>query len=452
MRQLLKWPYKRSGISLPMQKNNDGRIDVMKKLLALLLSTILVLTMLAGCGKTTAPVDDGNKEEVTIHLFHQKQEAQEAFAQIIDAFHTEYPNITVEQEIVTNDPAAILKARIATGEVPDIFQGANDTMDIAQGGYIMELTDEAFLNNITDEARAASSFTDADGHTWAMPVDGSCEGIFYNKDIFAKYDLAVPTTVSELKAVVDTLEANGETPFAMGFKDAWTIKPVSLVAAASAIYGQDINWDSKKNNNEASFATTEGWTTTFEMTKFVYEHGNTNSAFDTDYNGACAMMANGEAAMMINGLWALEPIKQINSEVNLGMMAMPVSENAADTKLFQFPDFGLSVSASTRYPEECKLFLEFLTRPEIAELWCSTSKLFSAVKGVSVDFDPMADDVNAYIDAGMVCTQVDRGWPTAFGAEYESALSNYLLDLTTLDNVMSTLDSAWDTAKTASQS
>lgn len=440
----------------------------MKKILVLLLCAALILTMLTACGSgdapavpaetnTGSPVAAGDnaepaQQEVTIHLFHQKQEAQEAFAQIIDAFHSEYPYITVEQEIVTNDPAAILKARLATGEVPDIFQGATDTMDIARGGYIMELSNEAFLDNITDEARAASSFTDADGHTWAMPVDGSCEGIFYNKDIFAEYDLSVPTTLSELKAVIDTLEANGVTPFAMGFKDAWTIKPVSLVAAASAIYGQDINWDSKKDSGEACFAGSEGWTSTFEITKMVYQHGNTRTAFDTDYNGACAMMANGEAAMMINGLWALEPIRQINPDVNLGMMAMPASEDPKDTKLFQFPDFGLSISASTEYPEECKLFLEFLTRPEIAELWCSTSKLFSAVKGVSVDFDPLADDVNAYIDAGMVCTQVDRGWPTAFGPEYESALSNYLLDLSSLDDILSSLDAAWDNARAASQS
>lgn len=155
--------------------------------------------------------------------------------------------------------------------------------------------------------------------------------------------------------------------------------------------------------------------------------------------------------MMINGLWALEPVKEINPDVNLGMMAMPVSEDEKDTKLFQFPDFGLSISASTEHPKEGKLFLEFLTRPEIAELWCSTSKLFSAVKGVSVDFDPMADDVNTYIESGMVCTQVDRGWPTAFGAEYESALSNYLLDLDSLENIMNTLDLAWETARAASQ-
>ena len=69
-----------------------------------------------------------------------------------------------------------------------------------------------------------------------------------------------------------------------------------------------------------------------------------------------------------------------------------------------------------------------------------------------MDFDPLADDVNAYIDAGMVCTQVDRGWPTAFGPEYESALSNYLLDLSSLDDILSSLDTAWDNARAASQS
>ena len=418
----------------------------MKKQIAFFLCILFMLSILP----TNALADNQDGQAVSIHLFHQKQEAQEAFAQIIEAFENEYPGIVVEQEIVTNDPAAILKARIATGEIPDIFQGANDTMDIVRGGYILELTDEAFMDRITLEARSASSFTDAEGHTWAMPVDGSCEGIFYNKDIFNKYELAVPETITDLENVISVLEANNVTPFALGFKDAWTIKPISLVAAASAIYGKDINWDSKKDSGEASFAETDGWTTTFELTKMVYQYGNTRTAFDTDYSGACAMIANGEAAMMINGLWALEPIREINPDVNLGMMAMPVSDIANEAKLFQFPDFGLSISSSTSHPDECKLFLEFMTRYEIAELWCSTSKLFSAVKGVSVDFDPLAADVNNYIDSGMVCTQVDRGWPTAFGSEYESQLSSYLLDLVTVQDAMSTLDTVWANARAVS--
>lgn len=436
----------------------------MKRKLLLFVVAVLVLSILAGCSggnttpaETTTPPDAGQpsdqvQEQVTIYLFHQKQEAQETFAKIIEAFNKEYPYITVEQEIVTNDPAAILKARIATQEIPDIFQGALDTMDIAHGGYIMDLAGESFLNNIAEEALNDSSFTDADGHTWAMPIDGSCEGIFYNKEIFAQYNLTPPTTLSEFDALIETLKQNGVTPFALGFKDAWTIKPVSLVAAAPAIYAIDPEWNDKKSNGEATFADTAGWTTTFELLKKVYENGNTNTAFDTDYNGACAMVAQGEAAMMVQGLWALEPIRDVNPDVELGMMAMPISENPDETKLFQFPDFGLSISANTAHPEECKLFLEFLTRPESAELWCNTAKLFSAVKDVSVDFDPLAADVNAYINAGMVSTQADRGWPTAFQPEFEAALPEYLLDKAELPDILSSLDKAWDTAKAASQS
>lgn len=443
----------------------------MKRKLALLLCSAMALTFFTGCtpkdtgapaspqvtsstGIQAQPTDSTapTQEPVTIHLFHQKQEAQETFAKIIETFNKEYPYITVEQEIVTNDPSSILKARIATDEIPDIFQGALDTMDIAKGGYIMDLAGESFLDNVTDETLHDSSFTDAEGHTWAMPVDGSCEGIFYNKDIFAQYNLTPPKTISEFDTLLKTLKDNGVTPFALGFKDSWTIKPIALVAASPAIYGVDANWNDKKSSGETSFADTPAWTTTFELLKKVYENGNTKTAFDTDYNGACAMVANGEAAMMVQGLWALEPIKSVNPDVNLGMMAMPVSENPADTKLFQFPDFGLSISAKTAHPEECKLFLEFLTRSDSAELWCNTAKLFSAVKGVSVDFDPLAADVNAYIDAGMVSTQADRGWPTAFQPEFEAALPNYLLGKAALSDILKTLDTAWDSAKAASQS
>ena len=68
------------------------------------------------------------------------------------------------------------------------------------------------------------------------------------------YDIAVPTTVTEFKAAVETLKANGVTPFALGFKDSWTIKPVSLIAAASAVYGKDIHWDDARSAGTESFA------------------------------------------------------------------------------------------------------------------------------------------------------------------------------------------------------
>ena len=69
----------------------------------------------------------------------------------------------------------------------------------------MDLAGEPFLDNINKEVLNDSSFTDGDGHVWALPIDGSCEGIFYNKDIFNQLDLTPPTTLSELDHVIEVL-------------------------------------------------------------------------------------------------------------------------------------------------------------------------------------------------------------------------------------------------------
>lgn len=410
-----------------------------------MLACLLTLSMLAMAGAALA------QEPVTLHLFHQKQEAQETFAKIIAEFTAKYPNIAVEQEIVTNEPAAVLKARIATDEIPDIFQAGLEVIDISKGGYMVDLTNEPFLPNISEAAVSSPSFTDENGRTWALPIDGSCIGILYNKDVFDKYGLKVPTTLSEFDNVVKTLRENNVVPFALGFKDAWTIKIASVCAFSPAVYGRNLAWDTLKNEGKATFAGTPEWAQSFELLRKIYESGDTQTAFDTDYNGACAQLANGEAAMMAQGLWAVEAVRSVNPDANIGMMAMPVSEDPAETKLHQFPDFGLSISSQSAHIAEAELFLSFLTQKDVAELWCNTAKLFSAVKDVSVDFDPVAKDVTAYIDAGMVCPQADRGWPTAFHADFESAIGGYLLNKLTVEDAMKQLDTAWDAAYAASK-
>lgn len=391
------------------------------------------------------------EKEVVLNLFHQKQEAQETFAKIIEEFTKQYPNIKIKQEIVTNEPAAILKSRIATDEIPDIFQAGIEVIDISKGGYMVDLTSEPCLENISRAAIESPSFTDQEGKTWAMPIDGSCIGIFYNKDIFAKYGLEVPQTVTDFDKLLKTLKENGETAFALGFKDAWTIKPAIICAFSPAVYGKDISWDEARRENKTSFVDTPGWALSYQLLEKIYKNGNTQSAFDTDYNGACAMLANGEAVMMAQGLWALEPIRAIAPDINIGIMPLPISENPDEAKLHQFPDFSLSISSHSNHIAEAKLFLEFMATKEMAKLWTDTAKLFSAVNGASAEFDPVAQDVNQLIEQQRICSQADRGWPTAFHPEFEATLSSYLLGKTSLENVLQSLDKAWEMAQAAAK-
>ncbi|MBO9604505.1 MAG: extracellular solute-binding protein [Paenibacillaceae bacterium] len=388
---------------------------------------------------------------VTLKLFHGKQEAQDTFNEIIQKFSAKYPNIKVTQEVVTNDPSAVLKSRIATNEIPDIFSAGIEVMDIAKGGYMADLTNEPYLKNIVDTSLKSLSFTDASGKTWALPVDGSSIGIFYNKKMFADNGLTPPRTLSELKKVTDTFKSKNIPAFALGFKDSWTIKMAIISSFSPAVYGKNINWDTDKNAGKTTFEATPGWAAAFNNLKTIYDTGNTKTAFDTDYNGAVAMFAQGQAAMMPQGLWALEPIRKIAPTLDIGLIAMPTSEDPNDAKLHVFPDFSLSISSKSKYTAEAKKFLEFMTTPEIAQLWSNKARLFSAVKGVSTNFDPVAADVEKTIAAGQTVSQADRGWPSPFQPEFDKAISEFLLGKRNVPDSLKQLDTAWTNAAKAAK-
>ena len=87
----------------------------MKRFVAILLTALMMLSLLTACTAEQSPTgepavpktaeeaassepaaESAEPETVTLHLFHQKQEAQETFAKIIEEFEKEYPYITIE--------------------------------------------------------------------------------------------------------------------------------------------------------------------------------------------------------------------------------------------------------------------------------------------------------------------------------------------------------------------
>jgi raffinose/stachyose/melibiose transport system substrate-binding protein len=61
------------------------------------------------------------------------------------------------------------------------------------------------------------------GKQYSVPTYNiSISGVFYNKEMFDKYGLKVPNSVSELEAICDTLVENGITPFALANASKWT--------------------------------------------------------------------------------------------------------------------------------------------------------------------------------------------------------------------------------------
>ena len=115
---------------------------------------------------------------------------------------------------------------MSSGECPDMYTSWS-------GGPMNEYIDSGFAQpwdvlyekyglkeQYMEAALAQATYNDK---LYAVPTyNVSLAGIFYNKEMFEKYNLTVPNTVSELEAVCDALKAEGITPFALANAPKWT--------------------------------------------------------------------------------------------------------------------------------------------------------------------------------------------------------------------------------------
>ena len=178
---------------------------MMKKLVSLVLALSMMLTMVAF--SATAETTD---EPVTLTILSLKNESapQEAFNEMFENFSKQYPNVTFEMQSMTSDELkTTLRARIASGDVPDIVTWMKEI----DASYLHDLTGQEFLNNLNSETVAGANAIYSEG-TYAMPIDNGYIGMFYNKDVLAANDVALPTTLEELRAACEALKAKRRDP------------------------------------------------------------------------------------------------------------------------------------------------------------------------------------------------------------------------------------------------
>ncbi|MBW4079837.1 ABC transporter substrate-binding protein [Paenibacillus sp. S150] len=428
----------------------------MRKIASVLLSVALVSAALAGCGdKNTASngtggEGSGSTEKVTLQLLSLKQEqaGQDAFNQIIAKFEDENPDITIDLQSMSSDQLkTTLRARIASNEMPDLVTWMKEI----EPEYLLDLTGESFLSNLNNESVSAAN-TIYDGKVYAMPIDNGYIGFYYNKAVLADNGLEIPKTLSELKAVSEALKAKGIPAFATGAKDL-SVAYMPLIALFSeTVFGQNPDWSQQRDEGSVKIATDANWKLAFDLHKdYVYGFSDTSNAFNISYDDANAMLAQGKAAFYGNGSWALEPIRQVGPDADIGLMAFPVSENPEDAKLLVFPDTSLSVAKDSKHTAEAKKFLEFMTTETAGTIWSETVKVSSSVNGVNVDYDPIAADINEYISSGQFTPYGDRVLRSVFTDKLWEDFSKYMLGKTDWSKLSADLDTAWDKAREIEQ-
>ncbi|MRN54088.1 extracellular solute-binding protein [Paenibacillus monticola] len=337
----------------------------------LILSFVLTL-VLSGCGGGAKNNNTVAAKKVTINMMHlwpagTSAQQYKLVSQILDDYQKEHPNVTVKTEVLENEQYKNkLKVLSASNELPDvgITWAAGFMEPYVKGGLFAPLDD--ILNGEALKDKFVSGTTEGfqmDGKTYGLPIELNITPIYYNKEIFNKYKLEVPTTYDQFKKVVRTLADNSVVPIALGNKDRWT-GSLWYMYLADRIAGSDTL--KKAIDGSGSFEDPGLIKAAAEVQSLV-----DRNAFNRGFNGLSndegkAEFMNEHAAMYLMGSWELANFTT-NPEIpqefkdKVGFFKFPTVDGGKGNinSWVGGPGVALFVAENSNVKEEAKAFVEY---------------------------------------------------------------------------------------------
>lgn len=201
-----------------------------RTLLALGGVSVLALT-LSGCGGSSNAGGETGSDTLKVLI----AAPQEGAGKILEKEFEAETGTDVQVEVVPYDQIqtkAILDAQSGTNNYDVIQYWYTSVGALAESGALADITSWAQSDADIDEADFIQSifgpYTQYDGKTYGLPIDGDTHVLFYNKEIFERNDVQVPTTWDEYaevaQKITDAEKADGVYGSAiLGAKSAFNI-------------------------------------------------------------------------------------------------------------------------------------------------------------------------------------------------------------------------------------
>ena len=393
--------------------------------------------LLSGC---SAPGDD----VVTLDFFQFKGEALEDFTKIIEDFEAENPDIRVVQNQVA-DADTIIRTLLVKDKAPDVITlNANGNYGrLAQAGVFYDFSDEPVLQTINPAVQEIlADLGNAEGEVNGLGYVNNANGVIYNRQIFEEQGLEVPETWDEFIAVCDKLQDAGIVPFYGTLADSWTGLPSFNALGAYAAQGdffdkmreegEDVGRDSEVSFQK-DFA--EAMEQQYELFSYTQE-GYRGKTYD-DGNAA---FANGEVAMLMQGIWAINPVKEINPDIDAAIFPYPASDDPDDRLLVSGVDVVVTMGENTPHREEALRFIDYLFQEDVIEAFAASQNMVPSVKGSEISDDPALQAVKPFFDEGKITGFIDHQIPPSIPLP---AIDQEFLFTGDADAALATLDSEW---------
>jgi glucose/mannose transport system substrate-binding protein len=310
-----------------------------KKVFWLLTALLLVLSLaLAACGTkeaTEAPAAEepaaeepaAGAQQVEVFSWWTGGGEAAGLDAMIEVFKAEYPDIEFVNAAVAGgagtNARAVLATRLQAGDAPDSWQGHAGQELIGTYVAANQLEPLNFLyeeNGWLDVMPATLiPLISQDGNIYSVPVNiHRANVLWYNPAILEANGIAVPTSLAEWFAAMDTLQAADVLPLALG--EQWTVLHLFETVLLASLGPEAYNglWD-----GTTDWGSAEVKQALADFAK-VLTYVNADSA-SLSWQDAAQLVVDGDAAFNVMGDWAEGFFRELGKtpETDYGWAAVP---------------------------------------------------------------------------------------------------------------------------------
>ena len=353
----------------------------MKRALALIMSAVMALSLVA-CGSSTtseatstpetegtstsaAPASD--KEIVYWSMWTEAEPQGKVIKEAAEAYEKE-TGVHVKIEWKGRDVTNVLKASLDAGETIDVFDDDFQRVSEQFSENCLSLEEMAKAANYEDFAVAAlpTAVRGWAGELVCIPYQPYTSGVFYTKSSFEKAGItAEPKTWEEFLTVCDKLKAAGYTPLAQD--DAYTMYTFGFMLArmigedAVVKLTEDGGWGASAEAKQAA-----------QFVVDLREKGYLGETAPDAYPAGENELGLGLASMVVNASWVPGEITNNMKEGNVeldeewGMFNFPAM-TANDKDPVTVANIGaqaMAVNKNSKHPQEAFDFIMYVTSGE----------------------------------------------------------------------------------------
>lgn len=356
----------------------------------------MLAALLAACGNSSTGT--GSQSHITLTFSSwQGGAAGDAYQAVIKSYEKLHPNVTIQYEVSdATNYTTILNTHFAAGDAADIVAFSPTSFNKApyvKAGDLVDLSDQPWVAHLQASAKITAASDDDPSKIYALPTVQDMGGVIYNKDIFSKLNLQIPTTWSQFLQVCTAIKASGVAPIAVGAKDGWPLEQFLYNELVNTVYRTDPTFHTKQVGGTATYAGSAGWLQAVNdlvALKGYFNNGFSSSTFADTGN----LLATGKAAMTVNGDFTLQPTETNNPNIHLGIFPLPyVQDGSVKPNLTTFVDVTLGIAAKSQHIDAAKQFLQYFAQPDVMASFLTQRQGLATLDNVgSYKVDPALTD------------------------------------------------------------